>query len=79
MYLHGRASGHGAMGHRIDHSWWTHDWCNKGCGMCYPDGAYKRIIAYKVAHVVAAVGFISRYLNDPLPYVRRHITVNKMC
>ena len=22
-------------------------------------------------------GFLSRYLNGPLPYVRRHITVNK--
>ena len=24
-----------------------HDWCNKGCGMCYPDwdGAYKRTLA----------------------------------
>ena len=31
-----------------------------------------------VAHVAAA-GFVSRYLNGPLPYVRRHITVNKMC
>ena len=51
----GRASTHGAMGHRIDPSWWTHylsfhpvhqDWCNKGCGMSYPvwDGAYKRTL-----------------------------------
>ena len=41
-----RAFAHGAMGHRIDPSWWTlsyfsfqpvlHDWCNKGCGMYYP-------------------------------------------
>ena len=24
-----------------------HDWCNKGCGMCYPvrDDAYKRTLA----------------------------------
>ena len=29
-----------------------------------------------VAHVAAA-GFLSHYLNGPLPYVRRHITVNK--
>ena len=38
---------HGAMGRRIDPSWGgpielflapavLHDWCNKGCGMCYP-------------------------------------------
>ena len=32
----------------------------------------------RVAYVAAA-GFLSRYLNGPLPYVRRHITVNKMC
>ena len=25
---------------------------------------------------MAAAGFLSRYLNGPLPYVRRHITVN---
>ena len=39
-----RAFAHGAMGRRIDPSWWTyisfqpvhHDWCNKGRGMCYP-------------------------------------------
>ena len=48
---------------------------------CLWDGAYKRTIAVnreKVAHVAAA-GFFSRYLNGPLPYVRRPITVNKMC
>ena len=29
---------------------------------------------------MAAAGFLSRYQNGPLPYVRRrHITVNKMC
>ena len=27
----------------------------------------------------AAAGFLSIYLNGPLPYVRRHIIVNKMC
>ena len=42
-----RAFAHGAMGRRIDPSWGGplsyfsfqpvfHDWCNKGCGMCYP-------------------------------------------
>ena len=39
-----RAFAHGAMGRRIDPSWGRpidlfepvlHDWCNKGCGMCY--------------------------------------------
>ena len=28
---------------------------------------------------MAAAGFLSRYLNGSLLYVRRHITVNKMC
>ena len=28
---------------------------------------------------VAAAGFLTRYLSGPLPYVWRHITVNKMC
>ena len=32
-----------------------------------------------VDNYVAAAGFLSRYLSGPLPYVRRHITVNKMC
>ena len=42
-----RAFAHGAMGRRIDPSWGDplsyfsfqpvlHDWCNKGCCMCYP-------------------------------------------
>ena len=42
-----RAFAHGATGHRIDPhgvdplSYFSfqpvlHDWCNKGCGMCYP-------------------------------------------
>ena len=42
-----RAFAHGLMGHLIDPSWVDtlsyfsfqpvlHDWCNKGCGMCYP-------------------------------------------
>ena len=47
---------------------------------CLWDGAYKRTLAAiseRVAHVAAAC-FLSRYLNGPLPYVRRHITVNKI-
>ena len=33
-----RAFAHGALGHRIDPSWFQpvlHEWCNKGRGMCY--------------------------------------------
>ena len=57
-----------------------HEWCNKGCGMCYPVCGMMHIKEplERVAHVVAA-GFLSRYLNGPLPYVQRHITANKMC
>ena len=61
-----------------------HDWCNKGRCMCYPVCGMVYIkeplllIGKKISHVAAA-GFLSRYLNGPLPYVRRHITVNKMC
>ena len=36
--------------------------------------AYKR-----VTFVVVAMGFRSDYLSGPLPYVGRHISVNKMC
>ena len=35
------------------------------------------LLIESVAHLAAA-GFLSRYLNDPLPYARRHITINKM-
>ena len=47
---------------------------------CLCDTAYKRTLAAnrKVPHV-AAVSFLSCCLNGPLPYVSRHITVNKMC
>ena len=56
---------------------------NKGHGMCYLVCGMMHIkktfsANKRVAHVAAA-GFLSRYLNGPLPYVRRHITVNKMC
>ena len=52
-----------------------HDWCNKGSGMCCPVCGMVQI----TDHVVAAAGFNSRCLGGSLPYVRRHITVNKMC
>ena len=59
------------------------DWCNKGRGMCYPVCGMMHIknpccYSESEAHV-AVMGFLSRYLSGPLPYVRRHITVNKMC
>ena len=54
--------------------------CNKGCGMCCPirDGAYIPWCQLeRVAHVVAAVGFLSHYLSGPLPYIWHHITIIK--
>ena len=60
-----------------------HDWCSKGRGMCYPVFGMVHIkeplMVIKKSILVAAAGFLSRYLSGPLPYVWRHITVNKMC
>ena len=58
-----------------------HDWCNTDCGMCYPVCGMVHIkesllIIGNVVHVVAA-GFLSHYLNGPLPCVRRHISVEE--
>ena len=52
--------------------------------MCYPVYGIVHIkeplpLIGKIAHVAVAARFLSRDLNDPLPYVRRHIIVNKMC
>ena len=82
-----RAFAHGAMGHRIDlhgvdpmtyflfHPV-LHDWCNKGRGMCYPVCAMVHIkeplLLIGKSRLCGGSGF-------PLPYVQRHITVNKMC
>ena len=41
---------------------------------CLWDDAYKRTLAAS-----RKVDFLSRFLSGPLPYVLRHITVNKMC
>ena len=39
-----------------------HDWCNKGRGICYPnDDDVKEPL-------LAAAGFLFRYLSGPLPY-----------
>ena len=53
-------------------------------GVCYP--------VYWMAHIkepllliqksspkVAAVGFLSHYLNGPLPYIQHYLTINKTC
>ena len=36
-------------------------------------------VGEKMAGIVAAVGFLSRCVSDPFPYVRRYITPNKKC
>ena len=60
-----------------------HDWCNKGCGVCYPVCGMMHIkeplLLIGKSSSCGGSGFPTRYLNDSLPYVRRHITVNKMC
>ena len=59
-----------------------HDWCNKGRGMCYP--------VCGMAHIKEPLLLIGKSspcggsgfplsLSGPLPYIRRNITVNKMC
>ena len=53
-----------------------HDWCNKGCGMYYPVCGMVHI---KEPLLLIEKSFLFHYLSGSLPYVRRHITVNKMC
>ena len=55
-----------------------HDWCNQGHGMCYPVCGMVHIKeTLLLIRKSSSCGFLSRYLNGPLPYVWRHITVNK--
>ena len=44
-----------------------HGMCSPVCGVVHIKDPSLPI--ERVAHVVAAAGFLSRYLNDPLPYV----------
>ena len=59
-----------------------HDWCNIGRGMCYPVNRMMHIkeplLLIGKSSTFGGSGFLSRYLNGPLPYVCRHITGNKM-
>ena len=59
-----------------------HNWCNKGCSVYYP--------VYGMVHIKDPLLLIEKsspcsgcsefpLSSGPLPYVRRHITVNKMC
>ena len=54
-------------------------WCNKGRGMCYPFCGMMHIKQPLLLIGKINPCFLSPYLNGPLPYVWRHIIVNKMC
>ena len=58
-----------------------HNLCNKDCGMCYPVCGIVHIkeplLLIRKSSLCGDSRF-PRYLNGPLPYIRRHITVNKM-
>ena len=52
-----------------------HDWFNKDRGMCYPDQELLLLIE-KSSQCGSSVFPLS--LSGPLPYVRRHISVNNI-
>ena len=58
------------------------DWCNKSRGMCYPVCGMVHIKEFLMligkSSPCGGRGFLSHYLSGPLPYVRRHITVNNV-
>ena len=37
------------------------------------------LLIKKVENEMVVVGFLSCYMNGPLPHVEHHITINKMC
>ena len=81
-----KAFAYGAILHGVDplsyfsYQLVLHDWCNKGRGMYYPVCGMMLIKEpLLLIGKITAAGFLSRYLNGSLPYVRHHITVNKMC
>ena len=59
-----------------------HDSCNKGRGMCNPVCGMVHIkeplLLIGKSSPCGSSGF-PLPLSGPLPYVRRHVTVNKMC
>ena len=50
-----------------------YDWCNKGCGMCYPVCGMMHIkeplLLIGKSSPCGSSGFLSCYLNGPLQYV----------
>ena len=72
-------------------SWWTH-WAISRSSQCSTTGVTKAVVCIilSVGWFIkkkepllligkSSPGFLSRYLRGPLPYVWRHIAVNKMC
>ena len=60
------------------------DWSNKGSRMCYHVCGVVHIkdsllLLERVTYVGVAAGFLTHYMNGPLPYVHCHITALKMC
>ena len=53
-----------------------HDWCNKGCGMCYPVCV---MLLIRLSSLCGGSRFSLSLSEWSLPYDRCHITVNKMC
>ena len=84
MELRGRASDDDTIGCRIE-SYFSfqpvlQNRYNKGRSIYYPIWGIVNIEkSERVVHKITPAGFLSHYLNGFLPYVRRQITVNKMC
>ena len=60
-----------------------HNWCNKGRGMCYPVCGMVHIkeplLLIGKSSLCGGSGFPLSLSEWFLPYVRHHITINKMC
>ena len=75
-----RAFAHGAIGRRIDPSWWSHlsfqpvlhDWCKKKAVVCYPICVMMHIkeplLLIGKRNLCGSSGFPSSLLSGPLPY-----------
>ena len=85
--IHGKAFTHGAMGHRIDPSWWTHWAISHSSQVVVCTALSVGMVHIKNTHLAGnwkemQCSGRSRFplsLSCPLPYVWCHITINKMC
>ena len=75
-----RAFTHGAMGRRIDSSWWA-NLAISHSSQCSMTGVTKAVVcailSSEIVRAVVAAGFLSSYMNGHLPYIRRHIILLK--